>query len=1022
MLSSLVSAVRTPSDLTPVFTALGYVPDDTPGPDAWRGVARWKAYRVLAAAAREPRIAAREAAQRFAMHARPSLFAALGAGELALSATGPGGPGHRLLVIPLEKPPTLALERLEALRPKPTSNTLSHALHVADQLATEIAGERFYAGFRTRLDRMADAIDHRHTAADRQMVALLALTRVLFLYFVQAKGWLDGRADYLRTLLDDCLARHRHFHREALQPLFFGTLNTPTDRRRPHPLLGRIPYLNGGLFEPHPVERRVGSVTFANDRWRDAFDGLFERFHFCVREADEVDAIAPDMLGRVFERVMATDQRHQSGTFYTPESVVRTVVAATLHTALSGPDRLSESEAHAVLAGAPLAPRSRLRAGRALRALRVLDIAVGSGAFLLEALEQLAAAHVAAAPGTARSSPREIRRRVLCENLFGVDVSPVAVRLAELRLWLAVIADDPTDDIGAIEPLPNLDGLVRQGDSLLDPIAAARAMGLPSAPPAEASSAVAVARDALFNARGPARRAAQEALRAAEERLATQITADAERRVRDAIVDLAAVARGRDLFGNRSGLTEPQRRRHVALRRRYADLRAARRALAEGRVPFFAFDVHRPDVIAAGGFTVVVGNPPWVRAERLSEPERAALKDRFTWWRAGSGRGFVHLPDLSVAFAERALELAAPGGVVGLLVPSKLASAGYGASLRAGLVREMSIAYLHRIPDQEAARFGATTYPLAIVARKGPARPHHRVHLSFDRQRSTSQTALRTTGPWLLVGDRERAALDRFLESGTPLGAVGRPALGVKTGADRLFVGKVVAHRAETATVRFASTTVELEESVLRPALRGRDISPFGASPEVVLLWLHGENGRPLAELPPLAAAYVSTIERTLRARADFRGGPIWMLFRTEPSRARSLVVWRDITRRPAAVNVRRAAPQAIPLNSCYVLPTEDDETADLVAATLNSTWAAAAVRVLADEARGGYRRFNATVASRLPIPSRSRARDALIPWSAEAHHRDRFDQDTLDEIVADALGLSRADRRTLAGLDDDRR
>src|SRR6185436_3880129 len=215
-------------------------------------------------------------------------------------------------------------------------------------------------------ESMSASLGRRGTPVERRTAALLPLTRILFLYFVQAKGWLDGRPDYLRRLLDTSLARRRHFHRSALHPLFFGTLNRKPGDRSATIKLGKIPYLNGGLFEPHPVERRLGPVVFPNHLWRDAFDGLFERFRFTVHESQRADAIAPDMLGRVFERVMEPGDRHHTGTFYTPESVVRQVVNAAIETAL-GPS-----------------PRQA-----ALRTLRVLDPAVGSGAFLLGALERL---------------------------------------------------------------------------------------------------------------------------------------------------------------------------------------------------------------------------------------------------------------------------------------------------------------------------------------------------------------------------------------------------------------------------------------------------------------------------------------------------------------------------------------------------------------------------------------------------------------------------------------------------------
>src|SRR5207247_1174461 len=107
-----------------------------------------------------------------------------------------------------------------------------------------------------------------------------------------------------------------------------------------------------------------------------------------------------------------------------------------------------------------------------LRGLTVLDPAVGSGAFLLGALEELTRLRRAGGEGP----PGTVRRDVLARSLYGVDLKLTAVRLAELRLWLALVADEAETDLTRIAPLPNLDGHVRQGDALIDPLALARTL------------------------------------------------------------------------------------------------------------------------------------------------------------------------------------------------------------------------------------------------------------------------------------------------------------------------------------------------------------------------------------------------------------------------------------------------------------------------------------------------------------------------------------------------------------------
>jgi hypothetical protein len=613
-----------------------------------------------------------------------------------------------------------------------------------------------------------------------------------------------------------------------------------------------------------------------------------------------------------------------------------------------------------------------------------------------------------------------IRRRVIRENLFGVDVSPVAVRLAELRLWLAVVADDPETDVAAVAPLPNLNGVLRQGDALLDPVGAARALGLAAGRP-PALEAVRDARDRLFDARGGTLPAALDRLRSAEMSAAQELVNAARERAARALRDLEAVSQSPDLFGRRLGLTAAQRRECRRLERRLADLDLAARRVVDGSVPFFSFEVHRPDVMAGGGFTAVIGNPPWVRAERLPVPLRTVLRDRFAWWRAPGARGFAHQPDLAVAFLERSLELTAPGGAVGLLVPSKVASSGYAERARSALVRETSLAYLHRVADRDAAGFGAAVYPLAVVARKVSPAAEARVRLDFDSTASVAQESLATPGPWVLLSDRATAALGALKRSGTRLGDVAAPALGAKTGADRILTGTLVRDDGGLCVVRLDGRERAIERAVLRPALRGRDVGRFHVTARRVVLWGYDAPGRPLPRLPARAASYVQEVRTALLERSDYRGGPPWSLFRLAAAAGRWRVVWADIARVPRAVALDEIQPDALPLNTCYVTACPDREAALLVAAVLNSTWAGVLLAATADEAQNGYRRLNARATSAVPIPSAGPARDRVVALSRAAHRDGHVSQPDLDGAVADALELSPDVRTVLAELAGDR-
>ena len=365
VLRELLARTEQIDDLRHLFGALGFqaawehVP---PGP--WLGsaqaeaagvvravlVARHDAFRVFALEAGDPEQAVRVAARRLAALAERGLACSVGAGPRRLVCAGwraaPRGPVLRVLTIPLEHPPGGSLATLERFTPQPGETSLALSLRIGEALASEGVTPRFFKAFRATLERLTDRLAAPRSRAERHALALTALTRVLFLYFVQAKGWLDGDRRYLIHRFDESLAARRHFHHHVFDPLCFGALNRPAAARSGAArALGALPFLNGGLFEPTALERLHGAARWTNADWRDAFDELFERFHFSAREPEDGDAVAPDMLGRVFEGVMDPDERRSSGSYYTPAALVREIIRAGLAAVLVHRFGLSPSAA-----------------------------------------------------------------------------------------------------------------------------------------------------------------------------------------------------------------------------------------------------------------------------------------------------------------------------------------------------------------------------------------------------------------------------------------------------------------------------------------------------------------------------------------------------------------------------------------------------------------------------------------------------------------------------------------------------
>jgi hypothetical protein len=180
----------------------------------------------------------------------------------------------------------------------------------------------------------------------------------------------------------------------------------------------------------------------------------------------------------------------------------------------------------------------------------------------------------------------------------------------------------------------------------------------------------------------------------------------------------------------------------------------------------------------------------------------------------------------------------------------------------------------------------------------------------------------------------------------------------------------------------------------------------------VHILWTHGLDGRPLAHLPTEFDPLLTPHAVRLLHRSDYRRGPWWQLFRIGIAVARYRVVWPDLARRLVACV---PDPAAVPLNTVYGIATRTPDDAHALAALLNSRWLGALASLRADPARGGFRRFNASVVRDLPVPQ------ADSPaWTALTECGRRCVVD--DDLVADLYELDGAERRALARVAPDPR
>lgn len=907
-------------------------------------------------------------------------------------------------------------------------------LRWADLLGRAALTGRFYKALERVVGQMADALPSGVPSADRRALALVAASRQLFLAFLEAKGWLDLDRGFLSRSFDACMASGGGYHRRVLQPLWFGTLNTPERRRAAVArAFGRVPFLNGGLFARTPEERRYRHTLFPDDVLGVLAGDVLGRYRFTAREDARTyreAAVDPEMLGLAFESLMHAGERKASGAFYTPPALVESVMHEALAEALTSRAVSREAVAQA-LAGTAPAPAAAREILARVQHLTVCDPACGSGAFLVRALDAIATVrHACGDP----HDDAALRREILARQLHGVDRNPMAVWLCELRLWLGVVTAHDEPDPRRVPPLPNLDRHVRVGDALAGGDFAQGAE-------AAASARVAHARERYARASGSRKHTIARTLDRLERAQALavldrqRVTLAHQRR------ELLVAARTPDLFGDRAHDTRAARVERLALRDAARRVRAERRRVAMGGALPFAFASHFGAVAAAGGFDLVIGNPPWVRPHQVPPADRERLKAQFTVMRdaawvsgaedAGAGRGFGGQVDLAALFTERGVSLLRPNGTLAFVVPAKLWRSLAGGGWRA-LLSERAV--VRRIEDwsEGPPTFDAAVYPGVVVAtRVAPSTVHAPAHavvlrgstavawpvaphaLPFDATRGA---------PWIVVPPLVRRAFDALQTAGIPLARspLGRPTLGVKCGVNEAFLVERLGPAGPDgrAPVRAGTREGEIERGCLRPVVRGEGCDAWRIPPSRDgLVFPHGADG-PLPVLPPGVSRWLGPWRRRLVARTDLRASrsrPWWTLFRTDGARSDTpRVVWSDFGRTPRAA-VLPAGSTHVPLNTCYVLRVAGDDDALAAAALLNSAVVAAWLGALAEPARGGWRRYLGWTMSLLPVPRDwARAVHILAPLGDAAWRGAPPAPDQLWDAVAEAYGVASARVRPL--------
>ncbi len=492
------------------------------------------------------------------------------------------------------------------------------------------------------------------------------LSRCLFLYFIQRKRWLGEDNDFLRTFwvaYQETAPVSNTFVEKWLNVLFFKAFNNwfhggyayfPTEIRK---ILQLAPYLNGGLFRENELDTNH-IVNISDKLWQDIF-GFFEQYNFTIAEDTPLDqevAVDPEMIGKVYESLVSVEDEEKSdaGIFYTPRVEIDLMCRLALvdnlanHIGTKDDKYLFYEMMFSFEPGEKIEADAKLtdlwnKVYQHLQNISVLDPACGSGSFLVAMLHVLddiqeRAERCLGIPATSRF---ERRKSLIGKNLYGVDVKQWACKVAELRLWLALIIDaDISREELHVRPeplLPDFSFNIRHGDSIVQDIGGmnlGQIRAIDSGVPRSLKSKIRnIQTEKLKFYNG-------EKIRQYNKKEDVEI---AERRLFSELLENYDIQISRDIRSVKAWLEDPaeqltfaemktpetqlnfetlkKQRELKRLEENSRQVRRARKALSLNITSPFVWDIAFVEIFnQRGGFDIVIENPPYVKQQKIRNP------------------------------------------------------------------------------------------------------------------------------------------------------------------------------------------------------------------------------------------------------------------------------------------------------------------------------------------------------------------------------------------------------------------
>lgn len=580
------------------------------------------------------------------------------------------------------------------------------------------------------------------------------LGRIVFLHFLQKKGWMgvpadkawgDGDRQFMKNLFDHATQEQKNDYLDkVLEPLFhdLDTLRTNDVAgdwcNHLLPYGGRtgggfkVPYLNGGLFESDEMD--APKSQFPSEMFNSLFTFLYQ-YNFTIDENDPDDAevgVDPEMLGRIFENLL--EDNKDKGAFYTPKEIVQYMCKESLIAYLQtrcSTDRAKEAARHFVETHDTEKIEQlyvlnengdRTNASildffdKMLKEVKICDPAIGSGAFPMGLLRELFFCRMAIEKSC---NAAEIKKHIIQQNIYGVDIEKGAVDIARLRFWLCLIIDEETP-----HALPNLDFKIMQGNSLLEQYKGVDLSKVMD----KKTGVVGKVQYSLF------------------ENDIDQLRFKLQNQIKDYYLCSDHEMRRAMRKSIKSTIEQQIESQHYKFSLSDVDDICA-------TSEFFLWHAWFSEVFEQGGFDIVIGNPPYISAPAQIANEKLAAQ-RECIINSGKFSSLYQKWDLYIPFMEFGIHLLCQYGVMTMIVPYPLTNQTYGKKLREMIIKEYNLLELCDLNGTKIFE-NATVSNCIPFIRKEKNESSLTVISHIDEQRHIARVFTKTTDD--LVPDKKTA-------------------------------------------------------------------------------------------------------------------------------------------------------------------------------------------------------------------------------------------------------------------------